>query len=101
MAEWDGEGTYHRWHENGQEAERIHETGEAVEWDDGGQKRAAGRYDQNNDKIGLWTLWHPNGQKAREENYENGELVTSPSMWDSTGKECEPRLLRNESWECI
>jgi antitoxin component YwqK of YwqJK toxin-antitoxin module len=41
---------------------------------------------KNDKKEGLWTYWYENGQKEREENYKDGELVKETTWKQSINR---------------
>ena len=59
--------------------------GPASAWYDNDQPKMKGQY-RNNVRVGRFTWWHPNGQKALEGNYnDEGQKVGDWTWWHTNG----------------
>ena len=54
----------------------------------GGKPRALGRYDGDGARWGVWWFWYPNGQLAREVEYESGVRTHGYREWYEDGHCC-------------
>lgn len=73
------QGIRYRWHRNGYLADSLHYHGDGtrteVTWWDNGALASAGIV-RNEQLQGKWKFWHPNGQLAAEEVYDNGKVIS-------------------------
>jgi hypothetical protein len=59
-------------------------------------KQLSGRFEADK-KVGRWTWWHANGQKAIEGNYQADQAAGVWNWWDEKGKKTDTRNYQLDS----
>ncbi len=68
-------------------------------WHQNGQKALEGDYDDKGNKIGSWTWWHPNGIKSIQGQYKDDVPTLEWTWWDSNGQVQSKEIMDEQESE--